>query len=87
MKAFNLVTSLRLAIGLAATGALAFVVPNVFAQQVDEAEIEEIVVTGSHIKRDTFNYSTPVSIIDNVEIASTGTTNLGDLLQTLPQSI
>jgi iron complex outermembrane receptor protein len=50
-------------------------------------ELEEIVVTGSHIKRDTFNYSTPVTVIDEVEISSTGTTNLGDLLQTLPQNI
>ena len=46
--------------------------------------LEEIVVTGSHIKRDTFNYSSPVTVIDEVEISGTGTTNLGDLLQTLP---
>lgn len=52
-----------------------------------ESEIEEIVVTGSHIRRNTFNYSSPVTVIDNVEISATGTTNLGDLLQTLPQNI
>ena len=52
-----------------------------------DEELEEIVVTGSHIKRNTFNYSTPITVIDEVEISSTGTTNLGDLLQTLPQSI
>lgn len=52
-----------------------------------ESEIEEIVVTGSHIRRNTFNYSSPVTVIDDVEISATGTTNLGDLLQTLPQNI
>ena len=56
------------------------------AQGADD-ELEEIIVTGSRIKRNTFNYSTPVTVIDAVEISATGTTNLGDLLQTLPQAI
>lgn len=50
-------------------------------------EIEEIVVTGSHIKRDNFNYSSPIKVIDSGEISATGSTNLGDLLQTLPQTV
>ena len=50
-------------------------------------EIDEIVVTGSHIKRDNFNYSTPIKVIGSEEISATGSTNLGDLLQTLPQSV
>ena len=87
MKVLGQHTPLRLAVALAAAGALTTWIPVASAQQQGQEEIEEIVVTGSHIKRDTFNYSTPVSVIDNVEIASTGTTNLGDLLQTLPQSI
>jgi outer membrane receptor protein involved in Fe transport len=87
MKLSKRNTTLRLAVALAATGAMAAMIPTASAQQEEQVEIEEIVVTGSHIKRDTFNYSTPVTVIDNVEIASTGTTNLGDLLQTLPQSI
>lgn len=53
----------------------------------NEEPLEEIVVTGSHIKRDTFNYSTPITVIGEQEISATGTTNLGDLLQTLPQSV
>ena len=57
-------------------------------QSEDEADnLEEIVVTGSRIKRDTFSSSTPVSVIDAVEISATGTTNLGDLLQTIPQAV
>jgi len=57
------------------------------AQDSDDEAIDEITVTGSHIKRDTFNYSTPVTVIDELAISATGTTNLGDMLQTLPQSI
>ena len=65
--------------------------PAAFAQgqaEADEAVVlEEIIVTGSRIRRDTFNYSTPVTVIEGAEISATGTTNLGDLMQTLPQSI
>jgi outer membrane receptor protein involved in Fe transport len=77
----------RLVAALSAAGAMAAFLPTANAQQEGAAELEEIVVTGSRIKRDTFNYSTPVTVIDDAEIASTGTTNLGDLLQTLPQTI
>lgn len=87
MKVLNSTTTLRLAVAMAATGAMAAFIPTANAQQEGAAELEEIVVTGSRIKRDTFNYSTPVSVIDNAEISATGSTNLGDLLQTLPQTI
>ena len=53
----------------------------------DETQLEEIIVTGSHIKRDTFNYSAPISVISAADIDATGSTNLGDLLQTMPQTV
>ncbi len=53
----------------------------------DDSQLDEIIVTGSHIKRDTFNYSTPISVISAVDIDAVGSTNLGDLLQTMPQTI
>ena len=86
MKVINRYTSLRVAVILAATGAMVALLPTAGAQQAEQEAIEEIVVTGSHIKRDTFNYSTPVTVVGEMEIASTGTTNLGDLMQTLPQA-
>ena len=63
--------------------------PATFAQATADADepLEEIITTGSRIKRDTFNHSTPVTVINSAEISATGTTNLGDLLQTLPQAI
>ena len=53
----------------------------------DGGKVEEIVVTGSRIKRDSFSYSAPVAIIDSVDMDAVGTTNVGDVLQTLPQAI
>lgn len=81
-RSFLSVSALSLMVGYA---------PAAFAQgqaEADQAgELEEITVTGSRIRRDTFNYSTPVTVIDSGEISATGTTNLGDLLQTLPQAV
>lgn len=57
------------------------------AEAVDPESLEEIVVTGSRIKRNTFTSSTPVSVIGSAEISATGTTNLGDLMQTIPQAV
>ncbi len=44
-------------------------VPTSQAQTaIDDSEsLEEVVVTGSHIKRNTFNYSTPVTVIGEQE--------------------
>jgi len=53
----------------------------------DNEQLEEIIVTGSHIRRDGFSYSSPVEIINSEVLEFTGTTNLGDLLQTLPQNV
>lgn len=53
----------------------------------DGTKVEEVVVTGSRIKRDGFSYSAPVAIIDSVTMDAAGVTNVGDVLQTLPQAI
>lgn len=58
-----------------------------FAQDNEEVfdendELEEVVVTGSRIKKDAFTTTAPMDIID-VEVASIqGIANVGDLLQT-----
>lgn len=57
------------------------------AQEGADESLEEIVVVGSHIRREGFDFSSPVEIIDSSVLDQTGTTNLGDLLQTLPQNI
>ncbi len=49
-----------------------------FAQSAD---IEEVVVTGSLIKRDSFDMSSPLDVMDEFEIAEQSTPNLGDILR------
>ena len=51
----------------------------------EEAEaIEEVVVTGSRIRRDPLNEPTAVMELGRDELVNTGFTNLGDALQNLP---
>ena len=51
-----------------------------------DAVIEEVVVTGSRIRRDPVNEATGVLRIDREQLENTGLTNLGDALQNLPIS-
>ena len=56
--------------------------PQVAMAQDDEVAIEEVVVTGSRIKKDVFTTSAPMDIVD-VDVASVqGIANIGELLQT-----
>ena len=85
----NLKLSIQFALGLS-TGVLAFSAPNVFAQEADDQEadedllIEEIIVTGSRIKRADIDSASPVTIIDQADIEITGLTDVGNLLQRMP---
>src|SRR5688572_5292502 len=57
------------------------------SQPQDDAELQEIVVTGSRIARDGFDASTPVTVLDAVDLKSTGTVNVEDVLSDAPQFI
>jgi outer membrane receptor protein involved in Fe transport len=50
-------------------------------------EAEEIVVTGSYIKRDNFDLPSPVSVVTAAEIEASATTNLADVLFNQPQNL
>ena len=54
-----------------------------YAQEGADA-LEEIVVTGSRIRRDPLNEPTAIMEITAGDIEDTGLTNLGDALQNLP---
>lgn len=54
------------------------------AVQAAEAEITEVVVTGSRIARPEIEASTPVQIINAESIAEQGAPNVADILQELP---
>ena len=70
--------------GLAALGLALNVMssPPAFGQQVEV--IEEVVVTGSRIRRDPLNEPTAIMEVDREDLVNSGFTNLGDALQNLP---
>lgn len=47
---------------------------------IAEEQIEEVVVTGSYIKRDSFDSASPLTIVDQASIAANATPNLGEVL-------
>ncbi len=49
------------------------------------AKVEEIVVTGSRIRRLDLTTAAPVTVIGKEQIQSSGKVNIGDFLQTLPE--
>jgi len=67
-----------------AVGGLAFAPGQVANAQETANELEEVVVTGSRIRRDPLNEATAITELSFAEIEQTGLTNLGDALQNLP---
>src|SRR5690606_18330193 len=51
------------------------------------AGVEEVLVTGSRIARNTFSTPAPVTTIDAEQIRAVGATNLGEYLGRVPQTI
>ena len=53
----------------------------------DNSVVEEIVVTGSYIKRDNFDSPSPVAVIDQLEIQASATSNMADIIFNMPQNL
>jgi iron complex outermembrane receptor protein len=53
----------------------------------DGGNIQEIVVTGSRIKRESFDSPVPLAVIDGEALSQSGFTVLGDALNNLPQGL
>ncbi len=87
----KLVTAVQLALAASAASA---VIPLEDALAADPAEgptpeasagtLEEIVVTGSHIRRVEAETASPVFVLDNATIAQTGAVTVGDLISRIP---
>ena len=62
--------------------------PNsTFAQEAAaDDDVEEVIITGSKIKRSVFNSSKPLEIISDAAIERTGLNNIGDVLQNISSS-
>ena len=58
--------------------------PNsIFAQEAADEDVEEVIVTGSKIKKSVFDSSKPLQIISDAAIERTGLNNIGDILQSI----
>ena len=62
--------------------------PNsTFAQEAAaDDDVEEVIITGSKIKRSIFDSSKPLEIISDAAIERTGLNNIGDVLQNISSS-
>lgn len=71
--------------------ALVFAAPLLATAQQSDQEtsetLEEVVVTGSRIPRRDFTSPSPITTIDDVELKLSGTTNVVDALDALPQVV
>jgi len=71
-------------IGAAALTAFALGYGNTAQAQAEDEALEEIIVTGSYIARDSLVTPTPIMTLDSGSIEASGLTNMGDLLLELP---
>jgi len=76
---------LALAVNVGFAGMLA--APGAFAQENEADELEEIITTGSRIKRKDYTSNAPVATVGFEQINMTGTVNTESLLNTLPQMV
>ena len=81
---------MHLALGLSAGAFTLALAPSAMAQGANtqdedaDAVVEEIIVTGSRIRRADIDSASPVTIIDRETILAAGITDVGSLLQRMP---
>jgi outer membrane receptor protein involved in Fe transport len=77
--------AVRLGLGMGA-GALAVgFAPGVMAQGADDGEeLEEIITTGSRIKRADLDSASPVTVLQREDILAGGITDVGNIIQKMP---
>ncbi len=82
MKKTPLATAISSALFAGTLCATAPVLAQLDDDVLEKGPVEEIVVTGSRIRKDVFTSSTPMDIIDVDEASIAGIANVGQLLQT-----
>lgn len=70
---------------LASVAAGGMAVPHfAMAAEAASVDVEELVVTGSRIRRDTFNAPVPVQAISSEQIRASGGVSVADILMDVP---
>jgi len=85
----KLQTAIHIALGVSVGALAASYVPLAVAQDQgaqidDEGTVEEVIVTGSRIRRADIDSASPVSVFSRSEIEATGLTDIGDFIQSMP---
>ena len=81
----RLQTAVRLALGVGAGAMAAGYAPGALAQDAGADEpLEEIITTGSRIKRADLDSASPVTVLDREDIMAQGITDVGNLIQRMP---
>ncbi len=78
----NIKRAVRVALIAASTGSAALYGAATVAQ---EAELEQVIVTGSRIPQPNLEGTSPVSLISNADIKVQGTQQVEDLINNMPQ--
>jgi len=81
----KLQTAVRTALGLGAGAMAVGFAPGAMAQDAGADEpLEEIITTGSRIKRADLDSASPVTVLDREDIMAQGITDVGNLIQRMP---
>ena len=81
----KLQTAVRVALGTGAGAMAVGFAPGALAQDATADEpLEEIITTGSRIKRADIDSASPVTVIDREVLLAQGITDVGNLLQSMP---
>lgn len=78
---FSLLLGAASGLALLTAGASALAQQQAPDEEAATGEVEQIVVTGSRIRRDTFSSPSPIQVLDAVENRKLGVTTLGEMLQ------
>lgn len=78
-------TQISMAVGAALGLSSLTFMPAAHAQEPSEAQLEEVVVTGSRIQRLNLVSSSPVQQLDQEQLSFSGVTRIEDVLSSLPQ--
>lgn len=77
-------TAVRLALGTGAGAIAVGLSPGALAQDEAAEVLEEIVTTGSRIKRADLDSASPVTVLQRDDILSIGLTDVGNIIQKMP---
>jgi len=80
-------TAVRLGLGMGAGAFAVGFAPGALAQDdagADDEVLEEIITTGSRIKRADLDSASPVTVLQRDDILASGLTDVGNLIQTMP---